>query len=108
MPKIQWERLPKEKWAHLRDRARERQISEEDLFELAEWKAQNLTCRTATGSRISERSSCVAPADIQVHFCWPDKPPGANGCDAWLPIRLWVHAYASGSVPSFRIVMYAS
>jgi hypothetical protein len=41
MPKIQWERLPREKWAHLRDRARERRISEEDLFELAEWKAQD-------------------------------------------------------------------
>jgi hypothetical protein len=41
MPKIQWERLPKETWAHLRDRAKERQISEEDLFELAEWKAQD-------------------------------------------------------------------
>jgi hypothetical protein len=27
--------------AHLRDRAKERQISMEDLFELAEWKAQD-------------------------------------------------------------------
>jgi hypothetical protein len=34
MPKIQWERLPKENWAHLRDRAKERNISEEDLFDL--------------------------------------------------------------------------
>ena len=41
MPKIQWERLPREKWAHLRDRARERMVSEEDLFELAEWKSQD-------------------------------------------------------------------
>ena len=41
MPKIQWERLPREKWAHLRDRAKERKISQEDLFELAEWKAQD-------------------------------------------------------------------
>jgi hypothetical protein len=40
MPKIQWERLPREKWAHLRDRAKERKISQEDLFDLAEWKAQ--------------------------------------------------------------------
>lgn len=39
MPRIQWERLPREKWIHLRDRARERQISEDDLFELMEWKA---------------------------------------------------------------------
>lgn len=41
MPKIQWENLPKEKWAHLRDRAKERQIWEEDLFQLAAWKSQN-------------------------------------------------------------------
>ena len=39
MPRIQWERLPREKWIHLRDRARERQISEDDLFELMELKA---------------------------------------------------------------------
>jgi hypothetical protein len=36
MPKIQWERLPREKWSHLRDRAEERKISEEDLFDPAE------------------------------------------------------------------------
>ena len=41
MPKIQWERLPREKWAHLRDRARERKISADALFDLAEWKAQD-------------------------------------------------------------------
>jgi hypothetical protein len=41
MPKIQWERLPREKWAHLLDRARERRVSEEDLFDLAEWKSQD-------------------------------------------------------------------
>lgn len=41
MPKIQWERLPRERWSHLRERAKERQISEEDLFELAEWKSQD-------------------------------------------------------------------
>jgi hypothetical protein len=41
MPKIHWDRLPREKWAHLRDRAKERRISGEDLFRLAEWKAQD-------------------------------------------------------------------
>ena len=41
MPKIQWERLPREKWVHLRDRAKERKISEDDLFDLAEWKAED-------------------------------------------------------------------
>ena len=39
MPKIQWDQLPGEKWRHLRERAQERKISEQDLFELAEWKA---------------------------------------------------------------------
>jgi hypothetical protein len=31
----------REKWAHFRDRAKERQISREDLFALAEWKAED-------------------------------------------------------------------
>jgi len=39
MPKIKWEALPREKWSHLRDRAKERLISADDLFALAEWKA---------------------------------------------------------------------
>lgn len=41
MPEIQWERLPREKWVHLRDRAKERQISEKDLLDLADWKDQD-------------------------------------------------------------------
>jgi len=41
MPKIQWENLPREKWAHLRDRAKERKVSMEDLFELGNWKSQD-------------------------------------------------------------------
>lgn len=42
MPKIQWQRLPREKWAHLRDRAKERQISQDDLYALAKWKQQDV------------------------------------------------------------------
>jgi hypothetical protein len=41
MPKVQWEELPAQKWAHLRDRAGERKISANDLFKLAQWKAQD-------------------------------------------------------------------
>src|SRR5947209_2478777 len=41
MPKLQYERLPKERWAHLRDRAKDRKISEKDLFQLAEWRVQD-------------------------------------------------------------------
>ena len=41
MPKIQWENLPRKKWAHLRDRARERKLAMDDLLELANWKSQD-------------------------------------------------------------------
>ena len=41
MPRLQWQNLPREKWQHLRDRAKERLISQEDLFALAEWKAED-------------------------------------------------------------------
>ena len=41
MPRLQWQNLPREKWQHLRDRAKERLISQEDLFTLAEWKAED-------------------------------------------------------------------
>jgi hypothetical protein len=41
VPKIKWEGLPREKWARLRDRAKERQISQNDLAGLAEWKAHD-------------------------------------------------------------------
>jgi hypothetical protein len=30
-----------QKWAHLRDRVKERKISEDDLYKLAEWKRQD-------------------------------------------------------------------
>ena len=30
-----------QKWAHLRDRAKERRVSHADLLELARWKAQD-------------------------------------------------------------------
>lgn len=40
MPKIEWEHLPREKWAHLRERAIQRKVSMDDLLQLAEWKAQ--------------------------------------------------------------------
>jgi len=41
VPKIQWENFPREKWAHWRDRAKERRVSMADLFELANWKSQD-------------------------------------------------------------------
>jgi len=43
------------------------------------------TCPMATGSRISERLSCAAPADIQVRFWLPDKPRAALEAKAMPP-----------------------
>jgi hypothetical protein len=41
MPKIQWTNLPAELRDHLFDRARERQISTEDLYQLKLWRESN-------------------------------------------------------------------
>lgn len=38
MPKIQWSDLPTELRDHLFDRARERKITTEDLYELKQWR----------------------------------------------------------------------
>jgi len=81
MPKIQWERLPREKWAHLRDRAKERMISEEDLFELSQWKALDPDVPDGDWVKDFGRSSCAAQADIQVRFYLPDNLREASGCD---------------------------
>src|SRR5260370_20770080 len=71
MAKIQWQLLPREKWVQLRDRAKQRQISEEDLSNWRSGKPKILTYPTATGSRISERSNCVAPQISKyVSACW--------------------------------------
>jgi hypothetical protein len=47
MPKIQWEKLPREKWAHLRDRAKERKVSPEDLFNAAQVRIRVFSHRPA-------------------------------------------------------------
>jgi len=75
MPKIQWENLPKEKWAHLRDRAKERKVSMQDLFELASWKSQDPDVPDGTGTRILERSNFVGRT-VPKHFSyvWPVGP----------------------------------
>jgi hypothetical protein len=80
MPKIQWERLPRDKWAHLRDRAKERKISQEDLFALAEWKAQDPDVPDGDWY-ISEASSYAAAGGIRVPSCFPGKPREETGCD---------------------------
>ena len=65
MPKIQWERLRREKWSHLRERAKERQISK---VICSNWRSGNRKipmCRMASGIKISERSSFAAPASSE-------------------------------------------
>jgi hypothetical protein len=41
MPKIQWLNLPPQLRQHLFDRAKERQITTEDLFALEEWRGHS-------------------------------------------------------------------
>lgn len=41
MPKIEWTNLPAELRDHLFERARERQISTEDLYQLKLWRESN-------------------------------------------------------------------
>jgi len=71
MPGIQWEHLPPEKWAHLRDRAKQRKISMDDLFKLAEWKAQDPDVPGGLGIGISALFNCAEPASLQVRFLTP-------------------------------------
>jgi hypothetical protein len=68
MPKIQWDRLPREKWAHLRERARERQISQDDLFELVEWKAQDPDVPEGDWYKDFGTSNCGAREDFPARF----------------------------------------
>ena len=58
MPKIQWENLPREKWAHLRYRAKERKVAMDDLLELANWKSQDPDVPDGANTR-----------DAAEHFC---------------------------------------
>jgi len=54
MPKIQWERLSREKWSHLRDRAKERARSRSRICSL--WRSEKPKIPmslTAIGTRIS-------------------------------------------------------
>jgi hypothetical protein len=81
MPKIQWERLPREKWAHLRDRAKERKVSENDLFELAEWKAQNPDVPDGDWYKDFGTFKLCGTGNFQVLSCRPGSPPEASGCD---------------------------
>src|SRR5258708_36112130 len=79
MPRIQWERLPAEKWAHLRDRARERQISRDDLFALAEWKAEDPEVPDGDWYKDFGTFNYAVLADFRARSCSPDRWRGENG-----------------------------
>jgi hypothetical protein len=68
MPKIQWLNLPVALRQHLFDRAKEREISMQDIFALKNGEDVLLRFRTALGTRISEASSFAAKANIPGHF----------------------------------------
>jgi len=68
MPNIQWEHLPPEKWAHLRDRAKQRMISMDDLFKLAEWKTLDPEVPDGLGIKISAPSRFAGPASFRARF----------------------------------------
>jgi len=88
MPKIQWERLPREKWAHLRDRAKERKVSERDCSNWPSGRPKIPMCRMENGIRTSGPSSSAARGNFRALFCWPDSPPGAGDCDRHAHIRI--------------------
>ncbi len=89
MPKIQWEKLPRERWAHLRDRARERKVSETDLFELN--RATLLFAppplpdgRGSARGREPSRDRQGAEAQLLMTFClaeWKALDPGVPDDD---------------------------
>jgi hypothetical protein len=81
VPKIQRERLPREKWAHLRDRAKERRISEQDLFDLPEWKAHDHDVPDGNWYKDFGTFKLCGTGKFRARFYWPDKPRGASGCD---------------------------
>lgn len=74
MPKLQWEHLPREKWAHLRDRAKERKISWEDLLALAEWKAEDPDVPDGEWYKDLGHSSSAEKGDSRAPSCYAARP----------------------------------
>ena len=65
MPKIQWTDLPLDLRDHLFERARERQISIEDLYKLKLWRESGPDAPDGSGTRISAHSRFAVRANTQ-------------------------------------------
>ena len=72
MPQIQWTNLPAELRDHLFERARERQISTEDLYQLKLWRESSPEAPEGrwygAGIRSLDHSRSAARADTSKHF----------------------------------------
>jgi len=66
---------------HLRDRAKERLISEADLFELAEWKAQGFDVPDGGLVQGFGTFKLCGTGRYPSTFLVPDKPRAASGCN---------------------------
>ena len=108
MPKIQWERLPREKWAHLRDRAKERQISENDLLTLAEWKAEDPDVPDGGGNQGDRLSSLQEYKSLRLartrFNCSSSKRQSLLATSAELRVKTFVNLIieAFGRTPSLQ------
>ncbi|HWY67043.1 MAG TPA: hypothetical protein VNX88_00185 [Terriglobales bacterium] len=68
MPKIQWDALPAAIRDHLLDRAREREVSFDDLYKLKLWRESNPDAPMVPGTRTLALSSCAARANTRRLF----------------------------------------
>lgn len=59
MPKIKWRDLPPDLLSHLFDRAKERDISMEDLFALEEWRKHSPAAPNARNDRGNEAAGRI-------------------------------------------------
>jgi hypothetical protein len=80
MPRIRWDALPRQVKAHLRDRAKQRQVSEADLFALSEWIAQDPEVPDGEWYKDFETFKLCGKGDSPSTFRRPGRRLAANGC----------------------------
>jgi hypothetical protein len=69
MPRIKWRDLPPELLRHLFDRAKEREISMDDLFALEEWRRHSPDAPEGRWFRDFGSFKLAGKASIQRPFC---------------------------------------
>lgn len=85
MPKTQWENVAREKWAHLRDGAKERKISMEALFELANWESQDPDVPDGDCYKDFETVKLCGTGRFPSTFLASASRPEASGCNPRRP-----------------------